>query len=206
VGSAVGFLRAPIAYDIVRSRYMRLKGFDPALANDVLDAMLAEATEVVRQGTREAQLEERRQAFMRYVGQGHEIAVPLPNRPFQAGDVEMLRQAFEREYAVAFQRIIPNAEIEVMTWALSVSVPVDEPAVIAETSGRGTATPAYVRRLFDPAVEDYGDAPIYARGDLGPGAVLSGPAIIVEDETSTVVTAAFDARINAKGYIVLQRR
>ena len=50
VGSAVGFLRAPIAFEVVRSRHMRLSAFDPAAANAIIADMRAEALEVVRAG------------------------------------------------------------------------------------------------------------------------------------------------------------
>src|SRR6185295_780684 len=86
VGSAVGFLRAPIAYEVVRSQLQRLDGFDPDGANALLAAMRAEAEAIVRRGEPDAPLTESRSAFMRYRGQGHEIAVKLPARPYRAED------------------------------------------------------------------------------------------------------------------------
>jgi N-methylhydantoinase A len=73
VGSAVGLLRAPVAYEIVRGRLMRLSTFDPAAANGLLAEMRAEAEAIVRQGAPVADLTEQRSVFMRYRGQGHEI-------------------------------------------------------------------------------------------------------------------------------------
>ncbi|MED5365007.1 MAG: hydantoinase/oxoprolinase family protein, partial [Pseudomonadota bacterium] len=78
VGSAIGFLRAPISYEVVRSRYLRLADFDAATVDALLGEMRAEAHGVVDAGAGGAATEEHRVAFMRYVGQGHEIAVPLP--------------------------------------------------------------------------------------------------------------------------------
>ena len=46
--------------------------------------------------------------------------------------------------------------------------------------------------------------PIYWRFDMNPGAALKGPAIIAEDETSTIVGANFKAKINSLGYIILE--
>src|SRR5205085_11449657 len=86
VGSAVGFLRAPIAYEIVRSHLQRLDAFDPAAANKLLAAMRAEAEAIVRRGEPKAPLTETRSAFIRYRGQGHEIAVPLPSRTYRADE------------------------------------------------------------------------------------------------------------------------
>ena len=78
VGSAVGFLLAPISYEVVRSRYMRLSGFDAGLVSGVLAGMREEAAAVVAEGAPGAATTERAHAYMRYVGQGHEIGVELP--------------------------------------------------------------------------------------------------------------------------------
>jgi N-methylhydantoinase A/oxoprolinase/acetone carboxylase beta subunit len=86
VGSAVGFLRAPIAYEIVRSQLQRLDAFDADAANALLAVMRTEAEAIVRRGEPAAPLTESRSAFMRYRGQGHEIAVPVPARPYRAED------------------------------------------------------------------------------------------------------------------------
>ncbi len=86
VGSALGFLAAPIGYEIVRSRYMRLDRLDPELLDRLFTAMREEALAVVLPGAGDAPLVEKRLAYMRYLGQGHEVAVTLPVRPFADGD------------------------------------------------------------------------------------------------------------------------
>ena len=80
VGSAVGFLVAPISYELVKSRHMRLDNFDSAGASALLAEMSRDARALVEPGARGAPVTERRIAYMRYVGQGHEITVPLPVR------------------------------------------------------------------------------------------------------------------------------
>ena len=85
VGSAVGFLAAPIAYELVRSRHARLDDFDVAAVSELLDEMATEARALVEPGAAGAPVRERRAAFMRYVGQGHEITVELPNRRLTDG-------------------------------------------------------------------------------------------------------------------------
>jgi N-methylhydantoinase A len=68
-----------------------------------------------------------------------------------------------------------------------------------------TPQPARSRPVFDPEAGEFIDVPIHERRDLAPGAVIPGPAVIVEDETSTVVSRLFDARIDAFGYIELAK-
>ena len=75
VGSAHGFLAAPIGYEVVRTRLVSLNAFDGPLVNGLYDSMRAEAEAVVRLGAPDAALLEVRTGFMRYRGQGHEVAV-----------------------------------------------------------------------------------------------------------------------------------
>ena len=84
VGSAIGFLRAPVGYEVVRSLYQRFSTFDVDAVNALLTEMAREAAEVVAQGSFGAPTRESRIAYMRYVGQGHEIPVPLPARASDA--------------------------------------------------------------------------------------------------------------------------
>src|SRR5215472_4950265 len=207
VGSAVGFLRAPIAYEIVRSGLQRLDQFDAGAANALYAAMRAEAEAIVRRGAGDAVLAETRSAFMRYRGQGHEIAVPLPIRPYREDDATAFQAAFEQEYRRLYSRVIPGVEIEVLSWVLLLSA-----ASPAETDTVGPApqpyTPQAARRrpVFDLETGEFIEVAIHERRNLKPGAVISGPAVIVEDETSTVVSRLFDARIDPFGYIELTRR
>ena len=84
VGSAIGFLEAPAAFEIVRSRYVRLDEFDAAAANVVLDEITREATALAKSAAHSDDLQTRRQVFARYAGQGHEVAVDLPPGPLDA--------------------------------------------------------------------------------------------------------------------------
>jgi N-methylhydantoinase A len=207
VGSAVGFLRAPLAYEIVRSALQRLDVFDATAANELFAAMRAEAEPIVRRGAGDAPLTETRSAFMRYRGQGHEIAVPLPPRPYRDEDASTLHGAFEEAYRRLYSRVIPGVEVEVLSWVLLLSAPVPgETTAEAPMPASYSPEPARTHPVFDPETGEFIDVAIHQRGDLGPGAFIPGPAVIVEDETSTVVTRLFDARIDAFGYIELSRR
>ena len=207
VGSAVGFLRAPIAYEIVRSHIQRLGTFDAGLANRILAEMRAEAETIVRQGAgTKAKLEERRAAFMRYRGQGHEISVPLPARDFNADDKPVLLAAFEEAYRQLYSRAIPGVEVEILSWVTVVSAPIDEVRETPSKAQAGSPSPISRRKVFDPASGEYQEVPFYRRESMKPGWTVPGPAVIEEDETSTVVSPVFDARVDGFGYIELTRR
>ena len=123
VGSAVGLLRAPVAYEVVRGRLMSLSSFDAVAANSLFSEMRAEAEAIVRRGAPDAGLSEQRSAFMRYRGQGHEIGVQLPVREFVGADKAAMIQLFETAYRRLYSRPIPGVEIEVLSWVLTLSAP-----------------------------------------------------------------------------------
>ena len=206
VGSAVGFLAAPISYEIVRSRHVRLDSFDPADASGLLAEMSGEARALVEPGALGAPLFERRLAYMRYIGQGHEITVPLPARDLTAGDAGPLRDAFEKEYAVLFKRPIPGAAIEALSWSVLVSTTARRPEPSTRIAARRLPPANGSRSVFDGRAGRSIDVPLYHRARLEPGVRVTGPAIIAEDETSTFVSASFDAIIDAAGCIVMDRR
>ncbi len=206
VGSAVGLLRAPVAYEIVRGRLMRLSTLDAAAANRLLAAMRSEAEAIVRQGAPDAKLSERRSAFMRYRGQGHEIAVELPVRDFAAADRTSIAGLFEEAYRRLYSRPIPGVEIEILSWVVSVSAPAEGELAAATAVKAAKPKPRAHRAVFDPDGGEFQDVPIYWRGDLAPGAHIAGPAVIAENDTSTVVSPLFDAHVDKFGYIELNRR
>jgi N-methylhydantoinase A len=206
VGSAVGLLRAPVAYEVVRSRLTRLSEFDAAVANSLFTDMRSEAEAIVRRGAPDAKLTERRSTFMRYRGQGHEIGVQLPMREFTAADQSPLTELFEAAYRRLYSRPIPGVEIEILSWVLTLSAPSEGelakplPVKVDKPKPRGH------RQVFDPNSGEFLKVPIFWRPDLKPGTELKGPAVIAEDETSTVVSPLFNARIDRFGYIELARR
>jgi N-methylhydantoinase A len=206
VGSAVGLLRAPVAYEIVRGRLMRLSSFDPAAVNALLAQMRKEAEAVVRQGALDAQITERRSAFMRYRGQGHEIAVDLPVREFSASDRATIATLFEGAYRRLYSRPIPGVEIEILSWVVALTAPAQGELAIAVPTKPSEPKPRAWREVFDAQAGEFAEVPIYWRKDLAPGARIKGPAVIAEDDTSTVISSLFDAHIDQFGYIALTRR
>ncbi len=205
VGSAIGFLRAPIGFEVVRSFYQRLSRLDVARLNGLLAEMAREAVEVVAKGSLGAETRETRLAYMRYVGQGHEIAVPLPARKLTENDVAAIRTAYDAEYTKFYNRPVPGSDIEVMSYAVTI-------ATVSHAADEAPADPAphrptaaRTRRVLDTTTGAVFDWSVYEREALEPGARFAGPAIVVEAETSTVIGAGWTCRITAEGSIDLRR-
>ncbi len=201
VGSAIGFLRAPIGYEVVRSLYQRLSRFDAAAVNGLLDAMGEEARRVVAQGSFGAATRQTRTAFMRYLGQGHEIPVPLLDGPLDAAAVAAIRAAFDAEYARCYDRPVPGSDVEVMSFAVTVAtLPQDIPDPPSSPQTVGTPRALSIR---DTATGEVSAWPVLDRAALVAGTRLGGPAVIAEDETSTLVGPGWHGVVDTHGNIVL---
>jgi len=206
VGSAVGFLRAPIAYEIARSLHQSISAIDFQALNAMLTRMSEEAHAIVARGDPVAEGIETRTAFARYRGQGYEIPVDIPVRALAPDDRDLLLAAFEAVYRAQYGGVVSALPVEILTWRVSVSTGARAEPGAVEPAETRIVMPERWRRVLDPAC---GEALSYGqlrRTDLRPGDRIKGPALIVEDETTTVISPSFDAAIDARGYIVLTRK
>jgi N-methylhydantoinase A len=208
VGSAIGFLKAPFGYEALASRIIGLSTFDPAAVNALVDGLRGTAEGFVRQGTAGRILCEIT-AFMRYRGQGWEIPVPLPVRPFIAEDAGLIRARFLEAYTRFFGRAIDGLsglEIEIVTLSVKASDERPAPDRHSLTLGRTNVAGHCSRPVFDPARGEALPTAIVERASLAAGTRVNGPAVIVERETSTVVTSPFDAVMQDDGSLLLIRK
>ena len=167
VGSAVGFLLAPISYEVVRSRYMRLSAFDAGVVSEVIGEMRAEATAVVASGAPGSPTSEQVRAYMRYVGQGHEIGVEVPAEVVAGtGSAAALRGAFDEAYRAVYGRVIPGLDVEVLSWTLVVTA-VSDTASAGSVAGDGM-------RIREPDCSPSGPTSLASR-DAGAGSRSPGP-------------------------------
>jgi N-methylhydantoinase A len=203
VGSAIGFLRAPVAYEVVKSLYQRFGTFDIAAVNGLLSSMSEEARKVVSEGAFGAEVEETRIAYMRYVGQGHEIAVALPARALTAEDVAAIRADYDAEYTRFYDRPVPGSDVEILSFAVTVRTVVPHVAPAAAVADAAAPKPIRVQMVRDTANGTVSEWPVYDREHLVPGATVKGPAIVAETETSTLIGPSWTCRMDGLGYLDL---
>lgn len=201
VGSAYGFLGAPIAYEVVRTMLVQLDELEQATIDALFAEMRHEAEAVVRLGVPRDMLVEVRTGLMRYRGQGHEVAVMLPEGKLYPAE---LQSAFDATYARVYGRIIPTLEVEAVTWTLSLAEQHELPPRLATPPDADVAAPTGTRSIVETTSGEAMDASVYVRSDLPPGARVAGPAVIVEDGTSTIVPGGYVVRISASGDIVVE--
>ena len=155
VGSAIGFLRAPLAYEVVRSRRMALDAFDASAANDLIAEMAEAALDVLTPalGERLTKTEPERSLAvdMRYIGQGHELSISLPTRDLEPVDSEAIAAIFEETYQAIYGVRLDHVGIEITAWSLTLSVPVSKtPTAVTPATVRYSAKPIGNRNVYDP--------------------------------------------------------
>lgn len=214
VGSAIGFLLAPVRYEVVRSRYMRLSGFDVAVVVDLIREMRAEAHQVIDVAAGDATLIENCNAYMRYQGQGYEIAVSFAPQDLAADSPQhILGDAFAVAYAALYGRVIPGQEVEILSWTLSLGAEVPKVAALgapAQVPQAALETDSSSVNVQDLVVTMPGSqhgqvlpAPLVPRATLSVGALLQGPVLVTEPHTTTVVPMGAEVVVQRDGALLI---
>lgn len=205
VGSALGFLSAPVAHELVHSLYTTLDDFRLSDVNEMLQKVTREARSVVESGAAGVEMQESRSAFMRYVGQGHEIQVPIPTHTLDASDIQTLRQTYDDCYRELYGRTIPERDIEVLSWSVIVAT---LPSQVICTDSPSDWVEAVVSRrqsIWLPAQNAFEPVNCYWRPHLRPGCHLEGPALVEEPQTTCYITKEFKAHVDAGSNLILER-
>ena len=204
VASALGFLVAPPATDMVRSYVARLERLD----FDLVNALFAEMAEqgrrlLVEAGADPATITLRPSADMRHVGQGFEIPVPLPKITLGANDLAAMRAAFFASYRERFGRKVTEAPIEALSWRLACVAPGEDIRIGRKPTGATGSAVAARRGTREAVFEGAGSLPcdVYDRYALAPGTSFSGPALVEERESTCCIGPG--ARVSVDSFLNL---
>jgi len=210
VGSAIGFLRTPFSYEALKSFYVSIENFDHESVNQLLNDLTSEATEFVMEASNEnfpvESLIVERCAFMRYAGQGWEITVSLENAIFDHLGIELLNNKFEKTYEEHFGRAIEGLQIEVVGWSVKVSSPRPEIEKTVSTASENIVTSDLKRVIYDPVEDSEVDASIFEREKLNPGDCVMGPAIIVENQTTTWISSEKKSSVQQDNCLLVTKK
>ena len=188
--SAFGFLCAPLSFDLARSLYGRLDELDWDAANAALAEMEEEGRELLRASqVADEDVLVRRLGEMRYVGQGHEVGVKLPEGTLGPDDVGGISAGYRDEYRRLYGREGPDVPLEAITWRVEVSAP--RPEILQEETGGDPRALDEARKgkreIYLPEKDGFAAVPVYDRYRLDPGAAFDGPAVVEERESTVIV-------------------
>ena len=203
VASALGFLVAPPATDMVRSYVARLERLDWDHVNALFAAMIEQGSRLLREaGADPSKITLKPTADMRHVGQGFEIPVPLPSTTLGPDDLAAMRDAFFASYRERFGRVVEDSPIEAMSWRLACIAP-GQDIRIKPTAPKDATIPDARRGTRDVLFEGLGPLPcaVYDRYALVPGATFDGPALVEERESTCCIGP--DARVSVDQFLNL---
>ncbi|MBW1695351.1 MAG: hydantoinase/oxoprolinase family protein [Deltaproteobacteria bacterium] len=204
--SALGFLAAPASFELSRSYVTVLDGLDIDLVNTIYREMEAEGTRTLEKvGVLPKDISFSRIVGARYLGQGYEIEIPVPGGELKSESIESLRQSFNKQYQRIYNRLNEGMEIEFIDWRVLASGP--KPVLnlggnLSYGSQENAAHKGY-RDIFFPETGGYTRASVYDRYGLEVGAVITGPAVVEEKESTLVIGPHGRAEVDAWGNIIV---
>ena len=199
VGSAIGFLLAPVRFEVVRSDVSLLAELDLDRVRKLMADMFDEAQAVLKQAGLEV-ADKQIQAYMRYAGQGYEVAVPVDDEHMT---VDALREGFLAAYAELYGRSIPNVPVEVLSWTMALSGPAIEQGLSKiPAHGDEGSTDTAVIQLYDGESEV--PARLLHRSTLPAGEPMAGPLLIVEPQTTVHVPEGMQVVLQDRGDLLIE--
>jgi N-methylhydantoinase A len=206
VGSTFGLLAAPLAFDFVRSAYSRLDQQDWDLANELLDLMAEEGHKILQgSGLSAGEISYQRTADMRYVGQGHEVSVPLPGGVLNEEHILRITAAFEAIYRGLYGRKGPDVPLEIINWRVVASGPRPQTKLrLANDRSVGGDSLKGSRPAYFAECGGFVETAVYDRYAFQPGMNFNGPAIVEERESTLIVGARGRAQVDSSLNIIVE--
>ncbi len=210
ITSAMGLLVTDLKYDAVRTLFQTSGQFNLTRINADLDGMQADlagrfASDKIAPGD----VTYARIGDLRYVGQGYELKVPIPDGPVDAAAMDVVLAAFHKVHAAEYGHAFPQNPVEVVN--LRVIGRGAMPRLTQrQPSKSGTLDSALIRHTdtvfrVNGALAPYATA-IYQRAFLPVGQPFSGPAIILQKDTTTVVPPGWQAEVHPAGSLILTQK
>jgi len=203
VGSALGFFTARRAFDMVRSHKIGLEEADFPEIEGTFKEMETAATKTLVKGATRENIRFERSLDMRFVGQGSETNVPIPDRDFTGIEREEVRRLFDKRYRDLYGRTYPDSPLELISYKVRASLPerpfqfsmIEKKVVSLNEAIKGK------RLAYSPMAREFVPYTVYDRYLLFPGAELHGPAIIEERESTVIVGEDASISVDGLGFL-----
>ena len=203
VGSALGFFTAPRAFDLVRSHKVGLKNADFAEIEKLFQDMEREGAAILQKSGAIENITCERSVDMRFVGQGAETNVPIPNRDFSQITGEEVRSLFDQRYQTLYGRTYPESPAEFVSFRVRASLP-ERPLRLPKIEKKVASLKDAIkgqRLAYSPIARDFIPYNVYDRYSLFPGAKFNGPAIIEERESTAIVGEDASVSVDDYGFL-----
>jgi N-methylhydantoinase A len=200
--AALGGLLADLRSDFVRVVFLDVGPGSPGALREALHDLAGEARSWLFDGQGyEGEASLSVSADMRYRGQSYEIETPLDAAAVESGDTAAILAAFHAEHERIFGHADPRAVVQLVNLRLVISGSTPKPAVRRIARATSPASPLKVVAAWFDGTEH--QTPVYARAGLYAGQRIAAPAILGQDDTTTVVPPGFVIEVDDYGNLVI---
>ncbi|MBC8417878.1 MAG: hydantoinase/oxoprolinase family protein [Proteobacteria bacterium] len=206
VGSALGFFTAPRAFDMVRSHKVSLNDADFNEIEKIYLEMEAEGAKALHKSGKEEEIRFERSLDARFVGQGSETGIPIPESVFTQVKREEVRRRFDKTYERLYGRTYPDSQVEFINFKIRACLP-ERLLRLPKLERNGTSLQDAIkgeRQAYSGLVKDFIPYTVYDRYKLFPGATLQGPAIIEERESTVIVGEDAAVSVDEYGFLWIE--
>ncbi|HYB42552.1 MAG TPA: hydantoinase/oxoprolinase family protein [Candidatus Methylomirabilis sp.] len=207
IASALGLLLTDIRHDLVATRRQRLDATSPDALNAVFADFAAQAGSALdRDGVPAARRRIERSVDLRYHGQSHELAVPVPAEPLDAAALGQIRRAFDEAHARAYGYAAAEDAVELVNVRLTgvgLTPPLTRPE-LAVGERDATAAVKGARPVWFRETSGFADCAVVDRSRLLAGNVVAGPAVVEEMDATSVIHPGWEAAVDPHGNLLLR--
>ncbi len=207
VASALGFLTAPIAFELARSFVTLFDDLDARELAEVFEDMESQGYEnLEKAGIEPGQVTIKRSVDLRHVGQGHEIEVNIPPGKIGDGYVSDIPSMFFDTYRRVYGQVHGDVPIQIVTCRVAASGPepqlglptMESDGTSAEEASKGQ------RPVYFEETSSFVETRVFDRYSLGAGANIGGPAVVEENESTVVIPPSMIGTVDQFGNLFLR--
>jgi N-methylhydantoinase A/oxoprolinase/acetone carboxylase beta subunit len=207
ITSAIGLLTTDLKYDAIKTAFMTSGSVDYLRLNADFAAMQVQlVTQYQADGISESDVTFARAGDLRYVGQGYELRVPFPGGTLDSTAMAQVFTAFEALHKAEYGHVFAHSPIEIVNIRLT-GIGVMPKIAPPQVSGHDTLSDALVKTA--PCVFrvngrlDRVETPFYLRERLAVGIAFAGPAVILQQDTTTVAPPGTHLLTDAGGNVII---
>jgi N-methylhydantoinase A len=189
--SALGLLTTDLTYDAIKTAFQIHPGLDYSQLNaDFAEMEQSLHRQFAADGIDRTRVTFARFADARYVGQGYELRVAIPDGPVNEGNVLRMAEAFHRRHEAEYGHCFVSSPIELVNIRVTGVGPTEKIQRLVSATG-GSLREAQVKtaqcvfRVPDGLTTF--QTVFYRRDKLPLGQVINGPALILQSDSTTVV-------------------
>jgi N-methylhydantoinase A len=204
--SALGMLMVDVVHDYAQTSVMGLEKLDTAAVNEIYATLKAQGLAALAEDGFAAE----NQSFiptaeLRYRGQEHTVNIPMPGLELQPEHIPAIVEAFNSAHQQQYGHSMMEDPIEIVTFRLRAVGLLPRPNLSTIDKGSGDIAAAHkgTRSVYNRARAGTIDYQVYDRARLGAGDSLSGPAIVEEDSSTTLVHEGDSLTVGNYGELVI---